>query len=515
MHWLTYKWPAWEIPGVDMTIAGELLALAVGIYLVLLTSGKILKRQIGVRLGRVYQCFSAVTGAYTAVTFFAPNLTGRTELGALSALLGTGVFVRLVDQYFWRWYFEGRRKVPVPKFIREVTAGLLLIAVLLLVIQYGYGKPIPGLLAASGVVGIVLGFAMQDSLGNIIAGFALQFGRPFQIGDWLLVDGQSVRAVEINWRSTRFVSNDEVQLDVPNQHLVRQVITNYHGGGAVHAMRLEIGLETDIAPNHAKDVLLLAAASAEGVLAEPVPNVFLKSFGDSAVIYEIRFWLDNHRRYNQVSDAVRTNIWYALHRHRIGTATPVRKLQIERSHGATKVEMQSEHHNSVLDLMRGQPLFETMGDEHVRMVIERCYTQRFGRGEAIISEGADGTSMFVLVSGETSVVVGSPAGEGTRVATLNAGDCFGEMSVLTGEKRSASVLAISDCRVLEITKPVFAEIIARDQGLLPRLSELLASRQMQNDGIAAAQAQRGTDDQAQKREYQAGFLRRLKSFFDL
>ena len=495
-------------------MVGQLVGAAVGIYLVLLSTGKLLKGQIGVRLGRVYQLFSLTLGAYLAVRFLQPALVGRRELGALAALLGTGVFVRLVDQYFWRWYFEGRRKIPVPKFIREVTAGLLLIAVLLLVIQKGYGQPIPGLLAASGVVGIVLGLAMQDSLGNIIAGFALQFGRPFQIGDWLLVDGQSVKAVEINWRSTRFVTNDEVQLDVPNQHLVRQVITNYHGGGAVHAMRLEIGLEYEMAPNHAKDVLLLAAASAEGVLAEPVPNVFLKSFGDSAVVYEVRFWIDDHRRNNAISDAVRTNIWYALHRHRINIPYPTRTLHLERTRAAARSEAQRAHRDSVLDLLRGQPLFETMGDEHVQMVIDRCHTQHFGRGEAIIREGVLGASMFVLVSGEASVSLGG-VGHATRVATLNAGDCFGEMSLLTGEKRSASVLAISDCNVLEITKPIFAEIVAQDEGLLPRLSELLASRQMQTDGIVAARAQRGAGLEKSALEYQAGFLQRLKSFFDL
>ena len=506
----------YALSGAEWERIGETLAVAVGIYLALLTSGKVLKRQFGVSLGRVYQSFSAAVGVYIAIVLFYPALVGRREVGTLATLLGTGVFVRLVDQYFWRWFFEGRRKAPVPKFIREITAVLLFLVVLLLVvIQFGYGKHIPSLLAASGVVGIVIGFALQDSLGNVVAGFALQFGRPFQVGDWLLVDGQHVQAVEINWRSTRFVTNDEVQLDVPNQHLVKQTITNYHGGGSRHAMRLEIGLEYDLAPNHAKDILLLATAAAEGVLAEPVPNVFLKNFGDSAVIYEVRFWLNDHRRYNATADAVRTNLWYALHRHRINVPYPTRTLHVDRTRGAAKSESQREHRETVLDLIRGQALFETMGDEHVQLVIDRCHAQRFGRGEAIIREGAEGASMFVLISGEASVIVGGGDGHGTRVATLNAGDCFGEMSLLTGEKRSASVVATSDCRVLEITKPVFAEIIEEDEGLLPRLSELLASRQMQTDGIVAARAQRDVGAQAIEEEYQAGFLARFKSFFDL
>ena len=514
MHLRVPEFPAFDLSGVDLTVAGELVGFALVLYLVLLTSGKILKRQVGVSLGRVYQCFSVAASAYLAVALLAPMSKGRTELGALTALLGTGVFVRLVDQYFWSWYFEERRKVPVPKFIREVTAASLLILVALLIIQIGYGQPIPGLLAASGVVGIVLGFAMQDSLGNIVAGFALQFGRPFQIGDWLLVDGQHVQAVEINWRSTRFITNDEVQLDVPNQHLVKQTITNYHGGGAVHGMRLEIGLDYDLPPNHAKDVLLLAAATAEGVLPEPVPNVVLKQFGDSSVVYEVRFWINDHRRYNLIADAVRTNIWYALHRHRIHIPYPVRTLHVERTRSAARTESQREHRDSLLDLMRGQALFETMGDEYVQMVIDRCQAQHYGRGETIIREGADGASMFVLIGGEANVIVGGVE-RGMRVATLNTGDCFGEMSLLTGEKRSASVVAVNDCKVLEITKPVFAEIVARDDGLLPRLSELLASRQMHNEGIAAARGQPNIDGQVQALDVQAGFLRRLKSFFEL
>ena len=218
-------------------------------------------------------------------------------------------------------------------------------------------------------------------------------------------------------------------------------------------------------------MLLLAAASAEGVLAEPVPNVVLKNFGDSAVVYEVRFWLDDHRRYSVIADAVRTNIWYALHRHRINIPYPIQTLHLERTRGAARSELQREHRASVLDLMRGQALFETMGDAHVQLVIDRCRTQHYGRGEAIIREGADGASMFVLISGEASVTIGGGTDHSTRVATLNTGDCFGEMSLLTGEKRSASVLAISDCKVLEITKAVFAEIIAQDDGLLPRLSD--------------------------------------------
>ncbi len=500
--------PSGDLTTFNVGRFGEAVAVGVGFYLLLFGTGKFFKHRVGTRLGIVYQLFSAVFAVYLANALLRVGLPFARELGATASVLGVGVLIRLLDQYFWRWYFEGRRKVPVPKFIREVTGLLLFVVTILLIVQFGYGKPVPGLLAASGVVGIVLGFALQDSLGNIIAGFALQFGRPFSVGDWLHIDNHHAQAVEINWRSTRFVTNDSIQLDVPNQQIVHQTILNYHGGGPVHAMRLEICLDYDAPPNRVKDVLAHAAASAGGVLAEPFPTVFLKHFGDSGIIYEVRFWFSDHRLYNNIADAVRTNVWYALRRQRIKIPYPIRTLHLERTRPAEAVS------HDTRELLQTQALFRGMRADHLATLVERSPVHHYGRGETIIREKAEGASMFVLVTGEAAVTVlvdGQPA----RVATLRDGDCFGEMSLLTGEKRSASVSAVEDCEVMEVTKRTFGEIIAGDPDLLQRLSELLAQRQLATEGIVAARAQQSALLIAKQQEYQAGFLSKLRSFFEL
>jgi CRP-like cAMP-binding protein len=384
------------------------------------------------------------------------------------------------------------------------------------VLKFAYHQDFPGLLAASGVVSIILGFALQDSLGNIIGGFAIQVGRPFQVGDWLLVDNQSAQATEINWRSTRFVTNDEVQLDVPNQQIVRGIIVNYHGGSSRHGMRLEVGIQSDAPPNRVRDVLFHATAASHGVLKDPPPNIFLKQFGDSANVYEVRYWIDNHRNINIISDSIRTNIWYALRRQHIHMPFPTRTLHLERArHGHAPADLRRDPHEAVCDLLRQQGLFKSMSAEHLKLLVTRCPMQHYGTGETIIREGADGASMFVLVGGEAAVSV-STGGEPTRVATLRGGDCFGEMSLLTGETRSASVNALTDCEVMEITKSVFGDAIQRDPELLTRLSELLARRQMQTDKIVEAHAQQpASTAAATEQEYQEGFLHTIKSFFEL
>jgi small-conductance mechanosensitive channel/CRP-like cAMP-binding protein len=505
---------------LQVSIWAELILGAVGLYLVLVALGRLLKYRLGSRLGRIYQLFSCAAGPYLALTLLKPGLPGCRELGALTALLGAGVSVRLLEQYFWLGYVGRKHKTIVPKFIRELTAVLIVLVVVLLVLHFAYGlNGFPAVVTASGLVSIILGFALQDTLGNIIGGFAIQMGRPFQVGDWLLFDNQAAQAVEINWRSTRFVTNDAVLLDVPNQQIVRGTITNYHGGGrGQHGMRIEVGVQYDAPPNRVREILAQAAAAATGVLKEPAPNVFLKSFGDSAIVYEVRFWLIDHRQYNVVADSVHTNIWYALRRQHLQIPFPIRTVQFERTRPApVPAEHRRDASDVISDILRRQGIFKSMSADHIRMIVNHCPSQHYGAGETIIREGTDGASMFVLVRGEASVSIATGGGEPALVATLHGGDCFGEMSLLTGEKRSANVNASSDCEVIEITKEVFGNAVQRDPELLMRMSSLLAHRQMQTDGIVQAQTltQQPGSLAAKEQEYRDGFLHTLRSFFEL
>lgn len=513
----------------DLRLNGELLALAVGLFLLLVGIGRFLKERLRLpRLGTVYQLFCLVLAPWLAATILAPNMPGRRELGAATVLLGAAALVRPVDELFFRRPFE-RRGAPVPKFVREVAAVLLILVAVLGVVTFGYGVSVPGLLAGSSIIAIVLGFALQETLGNVFAGFALQIGQPFRTGDWLLLDGHHAQAVEINWRSSRFRTTDGLRLDVPNQHVVRATLVNFHADpGRVHAMRLEVGVQYEAPPNRVKEILARAAAGAPHVLSEPAPEAFLKSFGDSAILYEVRFWLDDHRFFSAARDRIQTNVWYALQRAGLRIPFPMRTLQIERvpphpaAAGGPRTGVGGDTRGGAAakagELLRTQNLFQGLTDEHLQTLVERAAFQAYGRGETIIREGAEGASMFVLLRGEASVSV-SVNDTTAGVATLHRGDCFGEMSLLTGERRRANVVAVTDCEVLEITKAAFAEILARDESLLPRLGELLARRQLETEGVVQARAADGAESaaarQRQEEEYRQGFLKRVRAFFEL
>ncbi len=260
---------------------------------------------------------------------------------------------------------------------------------------------------------------------------------------------------------------------------------------------------------------MAAATAAPNVLHRPGPDAFLKSFGDSSVTYELRYWLENHAEYNRVSDAIRTNIWYLLRREGIKIPFPIRTVQLER-----RAPSGEPRHGPKRDPFRAmlekQPIFADIGDANIDYLLEHCEAHHFGRGERIISENAVGESMFVLTNGRAAVIIGGASGTATQVAELQRGDCFGEMSLLTGEPRSATIQATADCEVLEIKKPVFAEIVERDESLLGRLSELLAQRKLETEGFTSRSRESSGELVAEKeKEYKANFLRRLRSFFEL
>jgi small-conductance mechanosensitive channel/CRP-like cAMP-binding protein len=492
--------------------AAVTIVVFVGTFFVALTIGRILKRRAGVRLGVWYRLFCLALAAYAALWMYGVALDLRNHVGTALVLLGAGFVIALVDRYIWDLYFEKKKQTPIPHFPRQVVALFIYLITLLIVLWYGYhaGRWLTGLLATSGVAAIVLGLAGQNLLSGIIAGMSLQINRPYKVGDWLQVGEKFAEVMEINWRSTRLRTNDAIYLDIPNNEIVRQTIINLHYPTEVHAMRIRVGVDYNVPPNRVKDSLIRAAAAANGVLPNPPVRVYLIDFGDHAIIYEIKFFMGNHARINEINDAIRTNIWYELKRQQMTIPFPIRTLQVERR----KPPVGDEDHQEARNILRGEPLFDCLSETQLDNLVKQSHLNHFGRGERVIEEGAEGDSMFILLRGAAQVSI-SKNGSTITVAALRSGDCFGEMSLLTGEKRSATVRADGDCYVMEISKEVMGEVIRESPDCLKQLSEILAKRKMETEGILKDAAVSRADQAAKQREYTATFLKRLKTFFAL
>src|SRR6476620_4445896 len=430
----------------------------IGTFFIALGTGRFLKRRAGVSLGLLFRLFCLILAFYAAIVVYGVHAPWRHHVGAAAILLSTALVVALINRYVWDFYFEKKRQTPIPHFLREVAGGIVFLIVLLFVLSYGYHAEtqLKGLLAGSGVVAIIVGFAGQNLFAGIIGGISIQINKPYKVGDWLQVGERFAEVMEINWRSTRLRTNDNIYLDIPNNEMVGHEIVNLHYPTEVHAMRIRVGVEYKNAPNRVKDALFRAASTANGVLDE------------------IKYYMGNHSRINEINDAVRTNVWYELKRQGITIPFPIRTLRVERKAARPVQEDQTE----ALSILREEALFSCLSDEQLNQLVTQARLNYFGRGEPVIQEGAAGDSMFVLLRGAANVSV-SKNGSTIQVASLGAGDCFGEMSLLTGEPRSATVRADDDCYVMEIGKPVMGEVLRDAPDLLVLLSELLAQRKME------------------------------------
>jgi small-conductance mechanosensitive channel/CRP-like cAMP-binding protein len=496
---------------LDIPEAYKLLAFLLsvpGMYSLMVLIGRYLKRRHGVRLGWIYHIFSFCLSVYVLANLLNLSWAFLRHLGAAVVVLGALVVISLAERFVVDLHIRKNHAVTVPKFLTEVLAAVVVIVTVFLVLQFGYGLTIKELLIAPGIAAIVIGLAMQDLAGNVIAGIALQSGRSFSQGDWLMVDNRYAEVIEINWRSTRLRTLDDISLEIPNRDLARQIIVNLNRPEKNHCVRLNFILDYAAPPTRVKGILLHAASNARGVLPEPKPRVFVKSFSDYGVEYEIKLSLVTHRDFSEVCDAVRTNVWYGLRRHGVKIPFPTRAIQIERPERDKQQEVQS----AARMILRQQPIFKCLRDEQLDALLPRGRTVHFGKDEKLIQQGEAGESMFLLVSGEANVTV-ERNGTPTFVASLGAGDCFGEMSLLTGEPRTATVIANSDCEVVEIDKSVLAKSLAENPQLLKQLSELLARRQMETEGLLASETPTSMGERQSR--YAAGFLGKLRQFFEL
>ena len=474
----------------------------------MLVMGRRLKRQHGVQLGWLYHPF-----ALGIAVFLSRELLGLTwpwlyHAELATVILGALFLIALVDRYVWELYFKQHHNVEVPKFLVEVMRLAILLLAIFLVLRFGYHETINGLLIAPGILVVIVGFAMQDSVGNIVSGLTLQVGKPYHTGDWLSIDGNYAEVIEINWRATRLRTMDDVMIEIPHRQMAGQNIVNLNKPSRTHAMRISVGIEYAAPPTRVKDVLLHATSNARGIAPEPKPKVHLKNFGDSAIEYEIQFWIEDHSKYLEVCDSIRTNVWYSLHRHGIRIPFPVRTVQIERPARDKQHDVQS----AARLMLRQQPLFKSFSDVQLDSLLPRGRAVHFGRGEKLIRQDDDGDSMFILVDGKADVLM-QRDGVQAHVGSLESGDCFGEMSLLTGEKRSATVMARTDCEVVEIGKAVLAKSLKENPMLVTQLGDLLAKRRMENEGILENTPK--TAFFQKQKLYADGFLHKLKVFFEL
>lgn len=442
----------------------------------------------------------------------APKTGARNVLQFVAAFLLLASIARSVIVVALDVVVERRRSQPVPKIFRDLSHGVAYFAVALIALRAAGVEP-GSILTTSALLTAVVGLALQDTIGNLVSGLALQMQKPFEVGDWIRYNdgaGQVGRVTEVTWRATTVMTTSQVEVVVPNGVLAKASIQNFTKPSTISRRFVAVSAPYDVPPHRVHEALLAAAATVEGVRLEPAPSVVTKNFGDSGVEYHLRFFIDDFEAHEAIDGRVRDRVWYALQRAGITIPFPIRTVQLHPHGPAAQLRSrEAETDARVAALARVELLSALSGDE-LRALARAAHSLHFGHGERVVVAGQAGSELFAIVEG--TVVVELPHPEGTmKLARLGVGESFGEMSLLTGEPRNATVRAFGACELLAIRDDDLRPILAARPELATKLSDVLAERQEAID-FARQASRKGQEPPADRKRR---LVSQIRSFFKI
>lgn len=436
-----------------------------------------------------------------------PSPSAETIVNAVKLIL-VGIvgylFVRALNALFFGLAFRLKR-IDAPTLLRNiftivVFTILFLIAFTLLFPKVNLGA----LLTTSAIFGVILGLALQDTLGNFFAGISLQADRPFQVGDVITVGAQRHTGVveEISWRAIKIRTFTNHVVLIANSNAAREPIEVFPRGNLNARQVLFNTLYTD-SPAKTIHVVREAVREADNVSEKVAPIVRIRNLGDHGVDYEVKYWLDDYAKYNDTDALIRQRIWYAFRRAGLNFAYPTRTLYVERR---TSQGVRDGDGGAIAERLSAVDIFAPLSADEITLLAQAAVSHVFAPSETVIRAGDPGSSMFVVHKGRVRVQV-SENGRARTVATLNEGDFFGEMALFTGEPRTANVLALEETEVLEIGHAAMKRVFDTNPNLVESLSFIMAERRQ---GLASQ-----TDSPATGSDSKAGILSAIKRFFGL
>lgn len=390
-------------------------------------------------------------------------------------LLTLAVINTLVALLFNPW-FSDRVLDRAPAIVQDA----LVLGTFLLAGIFVYQRDVH-VFATSAIAAAVLGFALQETLGNAFAGLAIQVEKPFRVGHWITVGSYEGTVREVTWRATKIWTKAGNMVILPNSLVAREAINNFSEPLSPTRLHVDIGVGYQVPPNEARAALVAALGQAPRVLTTPPPDPQLWDFAPSALLFRVFFWIDDYAAEEQARDEVRRAIYYELGRRRIEIPYPI---QVEYGRQDPPAEPDEARVARVTPLIARVPVLAALFTEGHRALAEDAREQRFGVGEIIVREGEPGDSMFVVCSGEVAVRIGKDR----EVARIRAGGYFGEMSLLTGELRTATVVACAEVVVLEIGAATFKAYITTHPQAIDHLAAAAADRRRELDASRAAGA---------------------------
>jgi small-conductance mechanosensitive channel/CRP-like cAMP-binding protein len=388
------------------------------------------------------------------------------------------VIVRVFNSIVFNTTFDAKSGRRTSILLRNVFSIIIYLVAFFIIFKSQYPNiDLAAVFTTSAILGVILGLALQDTLGNLFAGLSLQADQPFAVGDVINFPGKGTGVVEsVTWRGLKIRTFQNKLLNISNTNIGKETFEVAPRDNLNARLVFFNTLYTD-SPTKTMHVVREAVREAENVSQKIKPNVRIRELGASGIDWEVKYWLEDYAKYNDTDALVRKRIWYAFLRENINFAYPTQTLYIKRRSRKPKSEDETY---KVFERLSAIEIFEPLSDEETMQLAKESARRMFAPNEIIIRAGEAGETMFIVNRGSVSIQVpdeSNGAANKLRIlANLNEGKFFGEMALLTGEPRSATVVALEETEVFEIGHNAIENLFKDNPYLVESLSRAVAER---------------------------------------
>ncbi len=409
-------------------------------------------------------------------------------------------------------------RLRTPRIVEDLvlTGAYVLLALIHL---RGAGLDFGGILATSAVVTAVLAFAMQDTLGNVLGGLVLQLDHSIRVGDWIKVDDVVGRVADIRWRFTSVETRNWETVVIPNSALMKakfRVLGKREGAPLQWRRWINFLVDPTVPPARVIAAAEAAIREAEipDVAQDPSPNCVLLGFEEGDLHFALRYYLTDIARDDPTDSNVRVHLYAAFQRMGIRFAEPQQTVHLVQEDEAYARAARRRELQRRLVAVKGVDLFSILSEDERTAVVERLQYAPFARGEVITRQGNTSHWLYIIVAGDAEIVheMTDARGEVTRVSVGNvsAGAFFGEMGMLTGAPRTATVIAQTDVECYRLDKEAFRGLLTTRPQIAEQISRIMAAREH-----ASAEARSAAALAASQREERGDLLEAIRRFFGL
>ena len=348
------------------------------------------------------------------------------------------------------------------RLLQDLLGAVIFLIAIIAALAYVLDLPVKGVLATSGAVAIIVGLALQSTLSDVFSGIVLNTTKPYQIDDWISIDGTEGRVIDIDWRATRLQTAQGSMAVIPNSLAAKAKIINFSRPSDMHGVSISVQVSPHARPHRVIEALERAMLGCRQLLATPAPSVALKSSSSSGVEYEISGFVASMA----LKREVRNQLYDLAFRH-LQTAG-VSLLSSGESAQAPSLSRPRA-------LLEGSSIFSSLRQEEKDSFSQNMHLQTFRAGEMILPAGEVSDHLFIIESGVVSVAL-SRAGVKFEAGRMGPGEVIGEAGIIAEQSVSADFSAKTFCSLYRIEKAFLAPCLETRHDIGDAMKNLLDLR---------------------------------------